>query len=98
MGNVSSGLVLKNEISVSEVLLWCVPRALVADIQRHYQDPSLPYPKEDNPLLFELAAYLECAGISNPFTKVKLTQYTACETHWQIQWLPQHLVKYSEKL
>lgn len=44
--------------------------ALLADIERHYQDPSLPYPKEDNPLMFELTSYLESAGISNPLAKI----------------------------
>ena len=45
--------------------------ALLADIERHYQDPSLPYPKEENPLLFELTAYLEAAGFHNPLLKVR---------------------------
>ncbi|XP_064625132.1 WASH complex subunit 5-like isoform X2 [Lineus longissimus] len=43
--------------------------AVLADIEHHYQDPSLPYPKEDNPLLYEMTSYLENAGISNPLTK-----------------------------
>lgn len=41
-------------------------KALLADIEAHYQDPSLPYPKEDNTLLYEITAYLEAAGIHNP--------------------------------
>lgn len=45
-------------------------RSLLADIEAHYQDPSLPYPKEDNTLLYEIAAYLEAAGIHNPLNKV----------------------------
>ena len=45
-------------------------RALLKDVEAHYQDPTLPYPKEDNPLMFELATYLETAGIHNPLTKV----------------------------
>ena len=50
----------------------CFPslRALLADIEAHYQDPSLPYPKEDNTLLYEITAYLEAAGIHNPLNKV----------------------------
>ncbi|KJE94402.1 strumpellin, variant [Capsaspora owczarzaki ATCC 30864] len=43
------------------------------DIDEHYRDPNKPYPAEDNPLLFELAAYLESAGISDPFTKIYTT-------------------------
>lgn len=44
--------------------------SLLADIEAHYQDPSLPYPKEDNTLLYEITAYLEAAGIHNPLNKV----------------------------
>ena len=46
---------------------------LLTDIQRHYQDPSLPYPKEENPLMFELTAYLENAGIHDPLSKIYIT-------------------------
>jgi len=46
------------------------PRALLADIERHYQDPSLPYPREESPLMYELTSYLESAGIGNPLDKV----------------------------
>ena len=45
-------------------------RALLADIERHYQDPTLPYPKDENPLMYEMSSYLESSGISNPMTKV----------------------------
>ncbi len=45
-------------------------RSLLADIEAHYQDPSLPYPKEDNTLLYDITAYLEAAGIHNPLNKV----------------------------
>ncbi|XP_078609635.1 WASH complex subunit 5-like [Branchiostoma floridae x Branchiostoma japonicum] len=47
--------------------------SLLANIEAHYQDPSLPYPKEDNPLMFELTSYLECAGINNPLNKIYVT-------------------------
>ncbi|XP_057354108.1 WASH complex subunit 5-like isoform X1 [Manis pentadactyla] len=47
--------------------------ALLADIKAHYQDPSLPYPKEDNTLLYEITAYLEAAGIHNPLNKIYIT-------------------------
>ena len=40
------------------------------DIEAHYHDPNLPYPEEENPLLYELTSYLESTGISNPFAKV----------------------------
>lgn len=45
-------------------------RSLLADIEAHYQDPTLPYPKEDNTLLYDITAYLEAAGIHNPLNKV----------------------------
>ncbi|KAK2144442.1 hypothetical protein LSH36_756g00059 [Paralvinella palmiformis] len=47
--------------------------AVLTDIELHYQDPSKPYPKEENPLLYELTSYLESAGISNPYTKIYIT-------------------------
>lgn len=52
--------------------LLCLGRAILADIEAHYQDPSLPYPREDNTLLYEITAYLEAAGIHNPLNKVRL--------------------------
>ncbi|XP_076082010.1 WASH complex subunit 5-like isoform X2 [Mytilus galloprovincialis] len=47
--------------------------ALMSDIEQHYQDPSLPYPKEDNPLMYELTAYLESAGFHDPLAKIYIT-------------------------
>lgn len=44
--------------------------ALLNDIEKHYKDPELPYPSEDNPLMYELTSYLESTGISNPLDKV----------------------------
>ncbi|XP_036064496.1 WASH complex subunit 5 [Onychomys torridus] len=48
-------------------------KALLANIEAHYRDPSLPYPKEDNTLLYEITAYLEAAGIHNPLNKIYIT-------------------------
>lgn len=45
-------------------------RALLADIEAHYSDPTKPYPKEENPLMYELTGYLEAAGFHNPLMKV----------------------------
>ncbi|KAL5022673.1 hypothetical protein ScPMuIL_001828 [Solemya velum] len=53
--------------------LQTVNTGLLADIERHYQDPSLPYPKEENPLMFELTSYLEAAGFHNPLMKIYIT-------------------------
>lgn len=47
--------------------------SVMKDIQAHYKDPSLPYPSEDNPLLYELASYLEAMGINNPCLKIYIT-------------------------
>lgn len=47
--------------------------SLLADIEAHYKDPTRPYPKEDNPLMYELASYLDWAGISNPLAKIYTT-------------------------
>ena len=41
------------------------------DIEAHYKDPTLPYPGEDNPLLYEMTPYIESTGIGNPSLKVK---------------------------
>lgn len=58
-------------------------RSLLADIEAHYQDPSLPYPKEDNTLLYDITAYLEAAGIQNPLSKVcKLQQFLLKMPHF----------------
>ncbi|XP_075937484.1 WASH complex subunit 5 isoform X3 [Anarhichas minor] len=48
-------------------------KSLLADIEAHYQDPSLPYPKEDNTLLYDITAHLEAAGIHNPLNKIYIT-------------------------
>ncbi|XP_015276829.1 PREDICTED: WASH complex subunit strumpellin [Gekko japonicus] len=48
-------------------------KAILADIEAHYQDPSLPYPREDNTLLYEITAYLEAAGIHTPLNKIYIT-------------------------
>lgn len=50
-------------------LIVCDFSALIGDIEKHYQDPTLPYPKEENPLMFELTSYLESAGYHDPLMK-----------------------------
>lgn len=40
------------------------------DIADHYKDAAKPYPKDENPLLFDLTNYLESAGITDPLIKV----------------------------
>ncbi|OXB82938.1 UNVERIFIED_CONTAM: hypothetical protein H355_009848 [Colinus virginianus] len=67
-------------------------KAILADIEAHYQNPSLPYPKEDNTLLYEITAYLEAAGIHNPLNKTSGVFFCAgvvCRRPAdQIDWLP----------
>lgn len=46
---------------------------MLAEIEAHYKEPSKPYPKESNPLLYELSTYLDWTGISNPYTKIYVT-------------------------
>ncbi|PIK50593.1 putative WASH complex subunit strumpellin-like [Apostichopus japonicus] len=53
--------------------LQTMNEGLMAEIEAHYQDPSKPYPSEDNPLMFELTSYLECAGITDPLAKIYIT-------------------------
>lgn len=47
--------------------------ALISQINSHFDDPSSPYPDEDNPLLYELNPYLECVGLSEPLKKIYVT-------------------------
>ncbi|KAF6031772.1 KIAA0196 [Bugula neritina] len=47
--------------------------SLLNDIEKHYKEPSLPYPSEENPLMYELTSYLESIGLSNPFDKIYIT-------------------------
>ncbi|XP_037498148.1 WASH complex subunit 5 [Rhipicephalus sanguineus] len=47
--------------------------AVLAEIKAHHRDPSKPYPKEDNPLLMELAAYLDWCGLYQPISKIYVT-------------------------
>ena len=58
--------------------LFIFHSALLADIEAHYQDPKLPYPKEENPLMYELTSYLESAGFHNPLLKVRSCHYLLC--------------------
>jgi WASH complex subunit strumpellin len=47
--------------------------ALMSDINAHFEDPSNPYPDEENPLLYELDPYLECVGLTEPLKKIYVT-------------------------
>ncbi|CAI8030300.1 WASH complex subunit 5 [Geodia barretti] len=49
-------------------------QSLLTAIEAHYKDPSIPYPGEDNAILFELTPYLESAGFHDPLSKIYVTQ------------------------
>lgn len=53
--------------------LQTLNNALLADIEQHYKDPAKPYPKENNPLMYELTSYVEAAGFHNPLRKIYIT-------------------------
>ncbi|XP_053393928.1 WASH complex subunit 5-like isoform X2 [Mercenaria mercenaria] len=53
--------------------LQTLNNALMTDIEAHYADPTKPYPKEENPLMYELTGYLEAAGFHNPLMKIYIT-------------------------
>ncbi|KAJ4457254.1 putative WASH complex subunit 5 [Paratrimastix pyriformis] len=45
--------------------------SLLKDIRAHYRNPEKrPYPSEENPLLSELAKYLDAAGMGEPFDRI----------------------------
>lgn len=46
---------------------------LLANIKAHYKNPDLPYPGDDNPLMYELTPYLEATGLHEPLTKIYIT-------------------------
>lgn len=48
-------------------------RAVLHDVRAHYRDPSQPYPPDKNPLLVELAQYLERTGLHDPLTSIYVT-------------------------
>jgi WASH complex subunit strumpellin len=49
-------------------------KSILTDIREHFRKPNeRPYPSKNNPLLAELAEYLETAGIVNPIDKVYVT-------------------------
>lgn len=47
-------------------------RSLLSSVEAHYKDPSIPYPGDDNAVIYELTPYVESAGIHDPLTKVYL--------------------------
>lgn len=57
-----------------------------SDIFAHYEDASKPYPKDDNPLMYELTNFLEAAGMTDPLSKViALNEFLAPYIHVKLQ-------------
>ena len=78
-GLLSSRFILfrfvRNWSSLSLSLSISLTRSLLTAIEAHYKDPSIPYPGEDNAILFELTPYLESAGFHDPLSKVSVTEW-----------------------
>ncbi|XP_077547549.1 WASH complex subunit strump isoform X4 [Haemaphysalis longicornis] len=47
--------------------------AVLAEVNALHKDPSRPCPQEDNPLLHELATYLDWCGMYKPLSKIYVT-------------------------
>eukprot|EP00729_Bicosta_minor_P025400 gene25400-21235_t len=45
--------------------------SLLTDVRAHYEDPKKPYPGDH--IIGELAEYVDCAGLTNPLTKIYVT-------------------------
>lgn len=45
-------------------------KAVMSEVNAHFEDPTNPYPDEENPLLYELNPYLECIGLYEPLKKI----------------------------
>ena len=45
----------------------------MTDVKLHTKDSTKPYPKDENPLLYELSTFLESTGITDPLKKVYIS-------------------------
>eukprot|EP00753_Platysulcus_tardus_P012790 PLAT3544.1.p2 GENE.PLAT3544.1~~PLAT3544.1.p2 ORF type:complete len:1162 (+),score=712.35 PLAT3544.1:31-3486(+) len=72
---------ITNELSFSSKLdsqlltgaLRALNSAVLKDVWEHYRNPEKPYPSAENPLLEELARYMEATGFHNPLAKIYVT-------------------------
>nr|CAB3267669.1 WASH complex subunit strumpellin-like [Phallusia mammillata] len=48
-------------------------RALLTAVGAHYEDASKPYPSKENPMMIELASFLDATGLGCPFSKIYVT-------------------------
>jgi len=66
--------ILRFKSSLESNSLFCsldaLNHAVLNDVRAHYRDPSKPCPKSDNPLLGDLASYLEHVGVHDPLMKI----------------------------
>lgn len=46
---------------------------MLTAVKAHYQDPTKPYPSEENPVLYELGTYLDTVGLGYPLDKIYVT-------------------------
>lgn len=53
-------------------------KALMSEVNAHFEDPANAYPDEENPLLYELNPYLECVGLCEPLKKIYI-KTNSCE-------------------
>jgi WASH complex subunit strumpellin len=64
----------KLNANVLSLALDAMNKSLLNDIHEHFRVPDKkPHPTHGNPLLPELAQYLETAGMSNPIEKIYIT-------------------------
>eukprot|EP00727_Mastigamoeba_balamuthi_P013163 m51a1_g847 putative WASH complex (1158) ;mRNA; f:778413-782661 len=64
----------KAESNLLNCTLDVLNQSLLKDVRAHYIDPqNLPYPDPENPLLPELAKYIDTAGLTDPTSKIYVT-------------------------
>lgn len=47
----------------------------MADVKKHYKDPTRPYPDEDGVLTSELSVFLEWCGMTQPLDRIYITTH-----------------------
>ncbi|XP_068228667.1 WASH complex subunit 5 [Palaemon carinicauda] len=53
--------------------LSAMNQSFMADVKRHYVDPTRPYPDEDGSLTSDLSTYLEWCGMTQPLERIYIT-------------------------
>ncbi|PIO24304.1 hypothetical protein AB205_0124900, partial [Aquarana catesbeiana] len=65
--------IIANSSKIYSSAIAKTPKVWTPYLDSILKDPSLPCPKEDNTLLYEITAYLEAAGTHNPLNKIYVT-------------------------